>query len=451
MRLSSLLIAAAFSSCSTDVAVEDAFAAPGVAASPTDLRALLDAAHGASPIVCSLAADGVERRGWYGGSVRAPHSTLPHIRVEAERSAALPAADVQLLLENVTSSDACVRELSVRVLGSAGGEAGARGLMAHLASADSAVRAAAANGLGLIEPKDMATTVLVKALRDAAATVRANAAWALGRIQDGTSLRGLLGAVADADSTVRESVIGAVGQLDSASAVPALLRVLRDDRTASVRRAAAWALGNLEAESAVRDLADVLGRDGDASVREMCAWALGNIEHDGASRELQQAVQRDASPRVRETAAWALGNIEDGSAAVVLGEAAARDADRRVRATAAWAIGNSEVRRAPEGLITALADSDDDVRTKAAWALSEVSDAAALPALRAAFKRETDPEVRKAVLRALLKSGERSEGALTALLESSDPEVREAAVRGLAGRGRVDPWPWPEPRPRPFP
>jgi HEAT repeat protein len=87
---------------------------------------------------------------------------------------------------------------------------------------------------------------------------------------------------------------------------------------------------------------------------------------------------------------------------------------------------------------------------KAAWALSEIADGAAIPALRTALSRERDPDARKAEVRALIHSGERSER-LTELLESKDPEVREAAIRGIAGRDGSDPWPWPEPRPRPFP
>ena len=55
------------------------------------------------------------------------------------------------------------------------------------------------------------------------------------------------------------------------------------------------------------------------------------------------------------------------------------------------------------------------------------------------------------LIRALMRSGERSEAALTQLLESGDPQIREAAVRGLAGRSSFNPWPWPWPRPRPIP
>jgi HEAT repeat protein len=91
------------------------------------------------------------------------------------------------------------------------------------------------------------------------------------------------------------------------------------------------------------------------------------------------------------------------------------------------------------------------VRTKAAWALGEIGDAAAQPALRDALQRETGARTRRALMRAFMKSGGRSESALSELLASRDPQVREAAVRGLAGNNAFDPWPWPWPRPRPFP
>jgi HEAT repeat protein len=96
-------------------------------------------------------------------------------------------------------------------------------------------------------------------------------------------------------------------------------------------------------------------------------------------------------------------------------------------------------------------DASADVRLKAAWALGQVRDPAALPVLRDALAREADPRTRRALVRALVHGGGRSEPALAALLQSGDPQVREAAVRGLVGRDALGPWPWPWPRPRPFP
>jgi HEAT repeat protein len=185
-------------------------------------------------------------------------------------------------------------------------------------------------------------------------------------------------------------------------------------------------------------------------VREMCAWALGEMDTKRGTDALLAAATSDHDDSVRETAAWALGEHAEASAAGALGQLLATEKHPGVRGTAAWALGQMELETAPKGLIDAVGDPTTDVRTRAAWALSEIGDAAAIPALRAALAKETDSDARKAEVRALIHSGERSER-LTELLESKDPEVRAAAIRGVAGGDEVDPWPWPEPRPRPFP
>jgi HEAT repeat protein len=185
----------------------------------------------------------------------------------------------------------------------------------------------------------------------------------------------------------------------------------------------------------------------------MSAWALEGIEERSAVPALTTAARRDADDRVRETATWALGSLEDAAAVDVLGEIVASDRSSRVRGTAAWALGQYDRRgmRAPAGLLQALKDENDDTRLKAAWALGNIGDDQALPALRNALNVEKNDRVRRGLIRALMRSGERSEAALTQLLSSPDPQVREAAVRGLAGRESFEPWPWPWPRPRPFP
>jgi HEAT repeat protein len=107
--------------------------------------------------------------------------------------------------------------------------------------------------------------------------------------------------------------------------------------------------------------------------------------------------------------------------------------------------------RVPAALLQLLSDESTDTRLKAAWAVGQIGDSSALPAIHAALKVEKVDEINRALIRAMLKSGERSEAALTQLIDSKDPRVREAAVRGLAGRSSFNPWPWPWPRPRPFP
>jgi HEAT repeat protein len=101
-------------------------------------------------------------------------------------------------------------------------------------------------------------------------------------------------------------------------------------------------------------------------------------------------------------------------------------------------------------LIAALRDSDARVQLSAAWALSEIGDAAALPAIRDALSRDASERVRRAQIRALLHAGEAADQ-LVRHLESADADVRAAVAQALAGRSHSNPWPWPRPRPRPFP
>jgi HEAT repeat protein len=421
---------------------------------PIDVAALLTAARGAPPMICSLAARAVGGWGW-GGGIDAPYSPLAAAAAssmdDSFDSGPLPAADVQRLLGGLASDDACVRELSIRLIGTQKAEAVGSELVTRLGASDASLRAVAALGLGLVEAHT-AVDALIRTLRDASTDVRANSAWALGRIENGRALNPLVGLFGDNAEKVREAAVAAVGHMDSTSAVPALIRVLRQDEAPSVRRVAAWALGKLEAREAVDALGNALAHDADARVREMSAWALGNIEDRRSVAALGAAARSDAEDRVRETAVWALGHIEDRSAGDMLA-AATTDRSPSVRGTAAWALGQMDEReaKAPAGLLRLLSDENTDVRLKAAWALGQLEDAGALPAIRNALKIEKNDRVRKALIRALMKSGESSQATLTQLLSDPDPMVREAAVRGIAGARSFDPWPWPWPRPRPFP
>jgi HEAT repeat protein len=430
---------------------------PGAASSDSevDVAALLAAARGAPPAICSLAADAVRGYGW-GDWSDAPSTPLPRtesLRRSDRDGTPLPAADIQRLLEALGSDDACVRELSVRVLGHQDGEPVVSGLLSRLRSNDAPMREVAALGLGLVEPA-AAVDPLIQSLRDATPGVRANSVWALGRIENGRALAPIITLFRDPVEIVRQAAVVAAGRMDSTNASAALMRVVKQDEAASVRRVAAWALGELEARDAVEVLAGVLAQDKDARVREMSAWALGNIEDRGATSALMAAAKRETDDRVRESVVWALGQIEDRTSADVLGSVVSSDKSAKVRGTAAWALGQIEGDdggRAPAGLLQALKDESEDVRLKAAWALGQIGDSSALPAIRSAVKQEKNERVGRAMIRALMKSGERSETTLTELLNSNDPQVREAAVRGLAGGGSFNPWPWPEPRPRPFP
>ena len=416
------------------------------------VRDLVTAVRGLPAVVCALTAEAAA--GWGGRSwMNAP---APPLGPEtAERTAYFPRGrltlgDVSLLIDSLSTTDACVRELAVRLLGRTEAPVVEERLIERLgAGAPAPTRQASALALGLVESR-AAIDPLVRLVDDDEVGVRANAIWALGRIGEKRVTSSLRRSLGDEEELVRGAAAGALGTLEDAESVDELLRVLRTDRAPRVRRTAAWALGTIEARDAGSGLVAALRGEREPDVREMITWALGSIEERSAVDALAEVMRRDASEDVRESAAWALGTIEDAAAAPALGEAVAGDARSEVRAMAAWALGQLELREAPAGLIKGATDADPEVRTRAAWALSEIGDARALDALRGAMRRETHAKARRAQLRAILKGGERSEQFFKELLTSEDAEVREAAVRGMAGRG-MNPWPWPMPRPRPFP
>jgi beta-lactamase regulating signal transducer with metallopeptidase domain/HEAT repeat protein len=232
-----------------------------------------------------------------------------------------------------------------------------------------------------------------------------------------------------------------------------LAKILRTDSSTALRRIAAWGLSEYAGEQVAADaLAAALKRDTNGGVREMAAWALGESGegHAAASDALRSALRSDADEKVRMTAAWAIGSSGDHSSVDAL-TAALADPSERVRLRAAWAIGNVGPKQAPKPLIALLGDKDPHTRQLAAWALYQIEDPAAIPALQAAMKNETDRDLQIDYIRALAALGERSVDALRGLLESPDPKIKSIAVRALAGGHATGPWPWPWPEPRPYP
>ncbi len=242
-------------------------------------------------------------------------------------------------------------------------------------------------------------------------------------------------------------------QLDSINneRIKVLAKALRTDPEASVRRVAAWGLADhARHEAATSALVAAATGDADMQVREMAVWALAEARPTPeVKRALTGAAQaQDAS--LRRTAIWAIGNIGDPSSIEAL-LPALKSEDAGVRAMAAWAIGSTEPRQAPAPLVSALQDSDAKVRRTVTWALYTIEDPSTLPALEAAFAKETDAGIRRDMVRAMGNMGDAATDALTRLVSSNDKEIRTAAISALAGGNANGPWPWPWPWPRPNP
>jgi HEAT repeat protein/beta-lactamase regulating signal transducer with metallopeptidase domain len=239
-------------------------------------------------------------------------------------------------------------------------------------------------------------------------------------------------------------------QVADTGRVAMLIKILATDSDASVRRTAAWGLHDLESPDVRNALMKSLRSDADDRVREMSAWALGEQGNAVAGPALSDALSKDRNVHVRVTAAWALGETEAKSEISAL-ETAMADSSAQLREVSAWALGRIEDRGSTGALVRGLKDPAKQVRLASAWALGQIEDKSSASGILAAFKTETDADIRSAELRALAVIGEITPELVDEALKSSDPAVRRRAVSLLAGTGSVEPWPWPRPQPRPTP
>ena len=151
-----------------------------------------------------------------------------------------------------------------------------------------------------------------------------------------------------------------------------------DNSNATVRRNAAWAIGELTGmapgarANAVPQLISLLS-DADLWTRLAAARALGEL-HDKRATDSLVATLSDADWKVRELSAWALSEMKDARAVDALCQALLTDLRAEVRGTAAEALGEIRSAKALSSLKQALNDPESGVRAKVGWAISELED-----------------------------------------------------------------------------
>lgn len=146
--------------------------------------------------------------------------------------------------------------------------------------------------------------VLLQALHDRNANMRAAAAGALGHLHDRSAVESLVIALRDSSRMVRFTAAQALGVIGDRRALPALLKSLKDANE-DVREQSARALGRLRDPKAIPALIYAAYHDTDDAIPRAAAFALGSIG-DPVARTALLRLEKSKDPSVSSAARYAL-------------------------------------------------------------------------------------------------------------------------------------------------
>lgn len=165
--------------------------------------------------------------------------------------------------------------------------------------------------------QQLATTFKAELVNGSSIDVR-NAADFLGRVRQFDALPQLRTAIArtDLSAEAKLAIVRAVGYMAHIDGNSVLLTAMNDG-DASVRAAAVTAWREILGQVDVKPLVSKLG-DPDARVRAAAATVIGVYGEPSARVMLEQLVTTDTDPFVRRNSAWALGRIGSPESAQAL-------------------------------------------------------------------------------------------------------------------------------------
>ncbi|MCC8940558.1 HEAT repeat domain-containing protein [Bradyrhizobium sp. Arg62] len=212
---------------------------------------------------------------------------------------------VPLLARAVGDADAGGRLQAARALGDFDGVDVAKALTGILVDSEAGVAQAAADSLA--ELRDPGTSVILLPLvTHPSSFVRAAILCAMKALQVGASLGPAIAALGDNDPAVRAQAVGVVGYLKLIEALPSLIHATKDGHP-DVRLAAVDALSFARNEAGAQAAADALS-DPEWQVRAVAAETIGRIGQTSVTTPLTVALN-DSYWQVRQKALQSVGKL----------------------------------------------------------------------------------------------------------------------------------------------
>ena len=267
--------------------------------------------------------------------------------------------------------------------------------------------------------------------------VQAAAVAALARIGSPAAAEQLreLGASASLEET-RAAAVAALAALpaERARSQSLFARALKQDKSGKVRAAALRALSGDNSVAACTARAERL-RDADAEVRRAVVDQMAHCSAQLARPKLQSVLKDDRDPAVRRAAAEILIKAGAAKSLEALGAALVHDKDKALRARCLAALAALRVKERGAPLCEAAKnDPEPELRKAAIAALERLPAEVVVPALSVVLSRDRAADVRLEATRLLSRYRDASayEALQKAAAQDGAAEVRKAAAAGAA-------------------
>ena len=187
------------------------------------------------------------------------------------------------LIAALHDREARVRAAAALSLGRLGDAESGLALLQSLSDPAELVRVVAALALGEVEPAPISEALILERLRHPEDSERLAASRALLGLENISFSEELVGRLRETNPKIRQGVVAVIGETGDVRAVPHLLALLQTDAIASVRAEAAFRLGKIGDDRITSELAKSAETDSDVVVRGWARWALQQIKQSHES------------------------------------------------------------------------------------------------------------------------------------------------------------------------